>query len=323
MHIETCVTRYCTLNTLSVFNFPDSSRSKAQSEMTNIEVLSIFFKLFEIFGLQYFSFKDLNGKVLRSQKFYKIYFSIILILFCSATVYYVAINFETQISYVHAKNAFNFLMKLFMKFGLIGTIFIGIVESFLKTNQLKEVYMNLQEISTMCLAHFDFTIDYKIFKKSWAKKFAIVFVLFVLSFVSLFSSSQASSRRLLTATLTGCFPIILFSLIVIKFCLHVDLVNFQLQNMQKLMSTEVFVRVNSTNPVNVKHILQNRALAFRKIYNIVYDTAQIVNNILSVSALSIVTILTVVIINTAFRCVLALTNGEPMEKISRESLSIF
>lgn len=304
---------------LMFFLFSLQFSFQSSSEMANIEVLNGFFKLFQIFGLQYFSFKDLGGKLMRKRpdKFYKLYFGFVLILLCSAMSYYVSMVLKIDEKKFIAKNALNILIRLFMNFGLIAVIFIGIVESFVKTNQLKKVYMNIMEVSALCLVHFDYEINYTSFKKSWRKKFYSALGIFTFSYGLTILTFVYNGHKVLSY-LIGFFPIVFFGVIILKFTLHVDLVNLQLENMQNLMTSEVFMKVNSTNPVNIRHVLQNRALALRKIYNIVYDTAEIVSNILAISALLILILLTVIIVNSAFRCVVAVISGLGFEEATSE-----
>jgi hypothetical protein len=269
--------------------------------MTNIEVLSSFFKLFEIFGLQYFSFKDLDGKTIRKQpeKFYKFYFSFVLIFLSSGMTYYVAFS---------------------MKVLLIAGIFFGILESFVKNNQLKEVYMNVKEISTMCLVHFDYVINYKTFRKVWRKKFYSVLVMFTIYYGSVILQLYRENREFISH-IVGFFPLLFFGLIIFKFTLHVDLVNFQLNTMHNLMKNEVFlndVTDSTKNPVNIRHVLQSRSLALRKIYNLIFDTAQIVNNFLLISTFLIIISTFLIIINTSFLCIRAITIVNEFKNITRK-----
>ena len=283
--------------------------------MTNLEVLRKFFKVFEIFGLQYFSFKDLEKRKNKKWpgKFHTCYFVFVLILFSSSMAVGVSFAFDASEKRITAKTGFNFMIKLFMKLGLISTIIIGTIESFVKTNQLKEIYIKIKEVSSMCLMHFDFEVDYSRFYKAWKIKFFISFSFYIISnseFIILSPNpGQAFFHRAL-----GFLPILFFGFLVFKLSLHVDLVNFQLQSLKKLMSKEVFMKVIPTHPSNVKYILQSRALALRKVYNLIYDISEIVNNFLAFSALSIIVVLTVIIINSSFRCIVAITKGLPARK---------
>lgn len=296
----------------------------SSSKMASVEALNCFFKLFEVFGIQYFSFKDLESKfgLKKPEKFHKIQFGFALVLFSSAMGSFVSATLKIDEIKINAKNGFNIFIKVFMNFGLIATIFSAIVESYLKTSQLKEIYMNMKKIELMSLTHFDHEINYKKFKKSWIKKFFTISTLFSISYLLIARASLNEGKKLLPY-LIGYFPIFAFGLIVFKFTFHIDLVNVQLENLLKMMSKEVFIKVNSTNLVTIRHVLQSRSLAFRKIYNVIYDTAEIVNNFLAISALFILINLIVVSINTGFQCILAATENIPASKKARESFQSF
>ena len=288
-------------------------------KMTNFEVLKLFFKVFEIFGLQYFSFKDLerikNDK--RPGKFHIFYFLFVLILFSSTMILYVAFTIDTREKRITVKTGFNVMIRFFMNFGLIFTIVAGIIESFVKTDQLKDLYTKIKEVSSMCLSHFDFEIDYSSFHKAWRIKFFTGLILYIISY-SEFILFNAHPRKAFFNFAIGFFPILFFGLIVFKLSFHVDLVNFQLQNLNILMSKEVFLKINPTNSVNIKYILQSRALAVRKIYNLIYDISEIVNNFFAFSALSTIVVLTIIIINTSFRCIVEMTKGFASSKFARK-----
>jgi hypothetical protein len=255
--------------------------------MTDIEVLSGFFKVFELFGLQYFSFKDLNVKTNRKWhgKFYIAYFALVLVLFSSAMTSYVVVALDIGEKKITAKTGFNFVIKIFMNFGLIASVIFGVIESFVKTNKLKEIYTKIKEVSMMCLVQFDFKVDYRNFDKAWKIKCLTTMALYLPSFGTLIYAVHKKGHKVLPY-IVGFLPMTFFTLIVFKLVFHFDLVNFQLENMKKLMSNEVFIKVNTKNPVNVRHILQSRALAMRRVYNLIYDISEIVNEFLAVSALS-------------------------------------
>jgi hypothetical protein len=288
--------------------------------MSDIETLNVFYKIFLVFGLQYFSIYDLEPKKSSDNKwlkrFRKIHFVIVLILFSSMITAYVKSAFDVR-ERITAKTGFNFIIKLFMNFGLIATVMVGVIESFLKTKQSKEIYLMAKEVSAMTMSYFDYKIDYKPFKKSWIIKFIISFSILFLVYGSLVFNNIKNGRKALPL-IVAFFPIFFVGLLVFKLTFHYDLVNFQLLNIEKMLSKEVFMKINTTNSINIRHILQSRALGFRKIYNMVYDMSECVNNFLASSALFIVIVLTVVVINSSFNCIVILIKYEPISKVSRK-----
>jgi hypothetical protein len=243
-----------------------------------------------------------------------------LILFTVAMTAYVRFALDISEKRITAKTGFNFMIRLLMNFGLIATVIIGIIESFVKTNQLKEVYHMIEEVSTMCLAYFDHKTNYQSFKKGWVIKICISFSLLFLVYGSLVVNNVKHGRKALPFVI-AFVPILFVGLLVFKLSFHYDLVNFQLENIRKMMSKEVFMKVNTTNVVSIRHSLQSRALGLRKIYNLIFDISEIVNNFLAYSALCIVVILTVVVINSSFNCIVTITKGQPLARVTRELCS--
>lgn len=288
--------------------------------MLDISSLNLFFKIFEVFGLQYFSFKNLSTKVESkcSKRFHTCYFIFALTLFTSATIAFVKFTLDISEKRVTAKTGFNFLMKSLMNFGIILTVIVGIIESYVKTNQLKTIYNTTKQVSAMCLSYFDYKVDYGPFKKLWMIKFLTVSVLFVTTY-TVFTVNH-SGRRLI-GHLMALFPTFFFVLLTFKLIFHYDLVNFQLEIMYKMMSKDVFIKLNSTNPIQIRHTFQSRSLGIRKIYNVIYEISEIVNDFLAYTALLIIIVLTVVIINSSYNCVVAMTrNGST--KVSSKFLII-
>lgn len=281
--------------------------------MTNLKLLSGYFRVFELFGLQYFCFKALveNVQQKRSKLFYLIYFIFLLVSFSVSMTIYVAATGDDHIRF-NIKTGFNYIIKVIIELGLIAIMIGGLIESYVKTSQLQEIVKKAKEISSFCKTEFNHLIDYENFNKTWHKKtYCLAILLF--SAHGLMCLTFYVTTGIFLPLLIGFPPVIVLALIVFKFAFYVDLVNFQLENMHKVM-------LKSSCSKKTKQYHNCKILAFRRCYILIYDMAGNVNSGSSACLLMILTFFIVVIISAGYECLVIFIARFKMKVIIREFL---
>lgn len=289
--------------------------------MTSSKVLSRYFKLFELFGLQYFAFQSFNEKSSqqkRPSKFYTVYFVFLLILFFFLTILYVAIYFDDEIEDLKAKTAFILMMKVIMEFGIIGIMISGLIESYCKTKQLKSVLIQSNEILEFYKTNLGYDINYKSFNDSWKKKAFRWLALFILDFGSL-STFQYFATGHFFHLIFGVLPMFFLCLLIFKIIFHFDLINFQLENLHEALTIKRCFKADEVFRNRNHHC---RALELRRCYHLIYEMAQIVNSILSITLLLVLVVFVVVLIISGFHGLFLFINSTVTEKIIRKPFII-
>lgn len=274
---------------------------QSESEMEGIEVLSGVFKLFVAFGLQYFLPASLQRKTNPNHRsvWFKLYYLILLILFSSLTIFYVLIGIENQDEIIKAKNFINILIKLAMDVGLILAVAVGLTESYLQTNKMRNVLWKAKEIFMFCRLEFDYEIDYKSFRRSWMIILAIWFIGFTMFHSFLATMTLLHGGQLAPFFVAGALLLFL-AVINIKFTFYVDLLHFQLQNFHTVVSEKIF---------NPKSRRTNKVLEARRLYSLIYEMGQLTNKISSICNTIVYGILTIIMINTGYEILVTSAGG--------------
>lgn len=287
--------------------------------MSNIAKLNCFSKLFVLFGLQYYS----NNKKLKfySRKIpeitYTIYFICLLIPLTFLLVQYICSIFirepgEDEV--VNAKSYFNKASNIVMESGLIASLFSGLIESYFKINVMKKLLLKFDEISSLCNREFRHQVDYEVFKKKWIRNF-IYFVSIYLASYATWAISCLVTKSSVVPLLINIWPLFLFSLIIFKFVFYVDLVNFQLENLNIVSSQS---SINKTSRVAFVNVLNRKTLALRKFYCLIFDSAQLVNTISTFSIFFTLIVLVIVLINALYRSFIVTIGGLPFNLVVRK-----
>ena len=268
--------------------------------MTNIEALKGYFRVFELFGLQYFSFKDLveNVQQKRSNWFYRIYFIILLLIFPFSVTIYVAILDDISTISLDLNNGFNHFIKAILQLSLIATIIGGLIESYVKTDQVKEIIMKTKKISTFFKTEFNHDIDYESFCKTWKKRTLGMSFLIFIAFVVM-SIAFGLVTGVYIPVFIGLVSILFLAILELKLVYYVDLLNLQLENLHEVI-------VKSSCPKKSECYLKNyhncKVLAYRRCHLMIYDLVELANSSFSAFLLLMLLFLILSITYSGFEC---------------------
>lgn len=288
--------------------------------------------IFQVIGHQYFSVKSLKPENRESKPLfgYAIYFIILLFAITGQMVYLLTLaspeNFKEQLS---AKNVIDYIVQQSIFFGSILVISIGIIQSFMTTQLTKKFYWNCFKISKLCLDDFQNIVDYRKIR-ACTFKYLIFLVLYIIAaeavyFCNLFFLNDPS---LMLGIFISSVPMIFLHTNVLKFIFLLKLVNFHLETIFELFTelldppltiVENLIYVKPWN-MNKLQGLKHKILNINRIYNVIYENAQIINRSMGVSILLITAINVVKILSSGYRIFLAFVGSFEVQKCTGNSL---
>lgn len=280
------------------------------SEMSNIDDINCFSKLFILFGLQYFFDKDLKSNSGKDFKlFFAVYFTILVLLVLGLLLFVISPEFTNGADDDKSlRNFIDRIQNIFMECALVLTLFLGLVESFVKTESAKKLIEKVESISTMFNLELGHSLDYKLFRKTWMRNFVLFFSTFTFSYATWIIATFVNGDSFLTL-LFCLLPYFFFSLIIFKFVFYVGLVNFQLENLSLVSAPAA---INKTRQEASANVELRKILALRRIYSSIYDCGQYANNIMTVSTLCTLVVLVILLTSTIFRSFIVIIGDLPL-----------
>lgn len=279
--------------------------------------------IFQIFGHQYFSLKTLTAKNQSESPTLtrKLFFAFNLVLFTSLMgAFAFFISDKSSDDQLIAKNIISIAAKYSVYLGLVLMIWVALVHDYVATRQTKSFYLNCIHIADICERDFNHAIEHRLLRNSTFKflfsiGFANIFGEFVYN--SLLDEPKSAVQMLFTVS-----PLLLLNTIILKFVFFVKLVNLHLETICKLLrkiyrpseDSEVFVGI-SVMPVqddSNDKIYKLRNL--RKIYNVVAENANIINQVMGVTILLMVSVKISVITTYGYGLFLAMLGNTTIEK---------
>lgn len=276
--------------------------------MENIEVLSVFFKLFRAFGLQFFPLSKLQEKQSRRSVWNTLYFFVLVVIFSSLVTCFVLIGIENEEKIVKAKNFFNLLIKLTTDLGLILAIIVALTESYQKTEKMKKVLRKSKEIFMFCQLEFDHIIDYKKFKRKWLMTVAVWSLVFTIINLALTIESFLTGKRKTPLAILISLTLFLW-IVIFKFVFFVDLVNFQMENLHKVIQQKLFLERDKKS---------SKVIEARRLFQLIVEMGQLTNKISSVCVAIVTLIITTIMINTGYELLVTADQGFRSKNLIRK-----
>jgi hypothetical protein len=289
--------------------------AKVMEFESKIKKFQIFF---EFTAMQYFSLKNVSSKtakdppsrwrlVLATVAFLS--FSLLLI----NQIYLVKTISKEDI--VNAKNIFMMIVSESKGLGMCFTVIISVFKSYKSTVDLKLFHLNSRNIVEML--H-----DNPISTKRWLRNAWIRFTVFLCIYflrMSVFILLYVRSENVGAVILNIIFPVILYLSIVFKFTFYVDMINWQLDLLHKML-LDFFKpkKMFASSAKNIQRNMLHHAVTARKIYNLIYMNAKIINNSNGLSVLFVFIFMIISIIATVYELI-AVSFG-PSRHPTEESL---
>lgn len=145
--------------------------------MDKLSALESCFKLFQIFGLQFFSLNS-SDKNLIGQ--HSIRFKLLIIsVWITILPGIGAFLFDSYASSIEEKSSFFMIMRSAINISVVVATIVIAISSLVKNLQLKMFFINVQEISDICSHELNYSVNYLDLKRSLHKRM----ILFISSYV--------------------------------------------------------------------------------------------------------------------------------------------
>lgn len=243
--------------------------------------------IFEMTGLQHFSLKSLtkeNAKDKISKA--RTVGAVTMLLFLSTFMaFFVYSDNAAAVKTVTAKNVLMFVIQNSMNVGLILVVWTSLIQSYLTTRSVKKIFLNVKDFSQHCYYDFNICINFQQIKKSAWKKMSLI----TLFFSTVHGTSAYFQAKTLTDTVPMLFaaiPTFFLLVVTFKFVFYVDMVNSQLNYLNEILlncnNVSKMVEKLHFNAIPVAPVKDSSSMrklrAARKMYNIIYESAALINN---------------------------------------------
>lgn len=282
--------------------------------------------LAEVMSLQYFSIKSLNQHNLRDRpSALRIFFAVVLFTCLAALAALFTLSDNKTDQNVTAKNILMFVIQKSMNVFTIFLVASGMVQSYIKTTSVKNIFWNTKEITQMCLDEFKSEIDFKLVKKTSRKRLLQMAVCQIISYGTMTYFSYRTPFDIIVLSL-GSFPIFFYFVVLYKFVFFVQLINFELKFLKKILN-EVFANelapvadsssIHFVTPTTNKiptNPLRKLVIA-RKVYDKIYENGEYVNDSMGFTIFVMLMNLVICMTCTGYEVFIVLAGDLPKDKL--------
>lgn len=284
--------------------------------------------LFELTGLQYFSLKSLTKDNVENRPSISrtAYMLVLFVFINSLAVSYVHHDHSIIKGDLTSKNLIMFVIKHSMNVGLVAILSVNLLQSYATTKSIKKIYLNSEEIARLCLK-FKLNIDFKKIKKdAWKRIWMMSGVIFVMHGSVILAHINCPNNVL--QQILGILPIFFMLMIAFKFVFYVNIVNHQLQLLEKLFEDSMqndpvkviesnidvyLTQVKSSKPVDDTRL--NKLRVVWKIYNVIYDNATLINQSIGLTVLALLMGLVIALTVSGYEIFVMVLGGIPLQNI--------
>lgn len=293
--------------------------------------------IFELSGLQYFSLKSLTSENVNSRPSWVrlVYMLVLLVILTGLVLASIYIEEEESDQSLTTRNLLGFIIQQSMNAGLILVTVTTLIESYLSTQNMKQLYLNQKEIVQTYSQHFDVIIDFKKVKKMATRR-GLALIVFYLGINGVLTAIHLETEKYLLLFLIGLVPVLFLFMAVLKFLFYVSTVNEQLTFLMNYLE-EIFkhdtinliedmnhrmiqLKPKQTRPAD-DHIRKLRSAV--KIYGIIHENSGLINASVGWSVLSFLLCLTTATTVSAYQLFVILVGGLPIDHLPSKTLSNF
>lgn len=208
---------------------------------------------------------------------------------------------------------------------------VSLIQTYIATPRTKKFFMNLFEISELCQQDFNYRLDRKVVVNLVFIHAAFIVLFFVVTQNSMFLFEKFNRQQQIPFTKTVCaifFYVYLYA-VDLKFCFMVNMVNFDLGVICKLIEATFHPAISNVGNLNInikqvtaRNIIkeyEKKILKVRRIYKLISENAEIINRSMGITVLMITLASIVSITVTGFRILLVLLGKFPIDRLTGES----
>lgn len=255
--------------------------------MEKVSVLNNFTFLFQFLGLQTFSLKILSEKT-RSKYPSKIFCGFVIFWIFMALMFFVFVFEEFLYDTNESRNSLEIVFSFFNNLNYSSSILIGAVLTFVNHSKLVEFFQKSEEISKLFDRVFGFRIKFSEIKENLivCYCFNLVYILIMPFYVSSLIDGFDIYDHLIKPILWMIIKIHI-QMIVMRFFLYVQVVNFLLENLIKAVAESFIIHQNQILHSNEKNAWKffspkvcdkQKIVTIRKIYLLIREMVKIIND---------------------------------------------
>lgn len=238
--------------------------------------LDSYLKLFEIFGLQFFSLKAASREKFETRMtFWKKMQIATLVTMFSAFGVLIFLGTKHRIA---RENILSGFFRELINYLLLAVYWINVFQSIRSTEHLKIFFSNSDLIADCCRHQFGVKMNFSDVRKAASRRLSLImfFLCSVFGISSFFAASNFTSA-LLNFAVQFIFTIFLI-MIFIKFAFYVCFVNYQLRYLHKLLHlTFENTKEKFSSSEKLNNLVMKKLLAVWNVYNKIIENASIVN----------------------------------------------
>lgn len=267
--------------------------------MNKIASLTPILLPLQLFGLQYFDISSLSKPQTSSfsRIKFKIFFLAVFPLYTLISSYYYILGFMAFEDVSSAHNFLQYEFKIITYGGRFLIIGIAMIESFTSTSIIQQILINACKFSAIIEREFSNFRHSKYEElKSVMKRRLMISAFFLTSLELLPFVFYENPLEKLPLSLAKLFGAIIISMVIYKFCLYVDFINFHINILACLIQKHFHVNSNFTESEKGRKFNQIR-LCFINIL----DMAKCLNESVTYTMPMIVGIVIMCLIRRAYR----------------------
>lgn len=280
--------------------------------------------VFEIMGLQYFSLKSVGRQMQNNPQTWRVVQMLAtLIVLTTLTIVYVMLDEKVEDTKVNAKNILMFTISRSTSFGLIFVVIISVLQSFFSTQKCKQFFLNTKQIVQILQQNFKVDDNFWNLRKfAWIR--CLVLFGFMIVLQVLITLHNIQSNAPLWAIAVSFPAVFCFLVIVYKFVFYVVIVNAQLSSLnliiRQMIEFDANVRLNiksyfvDVKPSMYLNEYSVKLRALRKIYNLIFKNANLINRGFGLTVLIIVIDSVVICTAMGYEVFVHVMGGLPLER---------
>lgn len=322
------ITQFC-FNIAFEFSWPRklSKTSQAVKMDPVVKYLGHCGLIFQIFGFQYFSVKSLasSNQTIFPSLAYTLYFILVLFVLMGQMVTFGYTNkiFDTKET-LSVKTILNYFVQTSIFLSLVLLICVSLIQSYVTTPLTKKFYLNCIKISEMSFSDFRHPINHRQIRNGTFQYFFFIIFLFIASQYILYIYEELNVIPLnLPIKFFFFVPMFFLVTVAFKFIFFVRLINVHLETVEKL-TTEILkttlnfesfnLSVKAVRPIHFD-AMAIKINKLRRIYNVIYENADILNRSMGASLLAITSVVLVFVTGSGFHIFLTIVGKRSIETV--------
>lgn len=267
---------------------------KAKTQRVQQNELDICVKIFEILGLQYFSVKNLTQENCSRRSIVRM-IQLVTILTLLTSCFYIAVETESVKTNqkTKAKSKIMFAILNAKNFGILCIVWINVTNSYWNSFKIKKIFLNILNISKLCVQEFDLVIDFALLKKLVLRRtFAIILFTVIMNGCYAYATFEKFYDVIVAIAETILFLFI--SLAAYNFVFYVETINNQLllvENLLNALTSQPKIIIENfhpnftiVRPLKINN-LTRQLIGIRKLYNLIDENAKIISEIFGIANL--------------------------------------